>query len=127
MGSLLVLRRRSKARKCSKNMKDDKSIEKNSEERISIERSISARDVNAGAVLNTGDTMINNYGIQSTVLDRVALGTLDRVSGELSDKVAREIEEIRDRFRNGEMEKSFGELNALRNSAVWDTYEPVVQ
>lgn len=108
-------------------MNQEKGIEKDTEERISIERSISARDVSAGAVLNTGDTIINNYGIQSTVMDRVAFATLDRVSGELSDKVAREVEEIRDRFRNGEMEKSFVELDALRNSAVWDTYEPVVQ
>jgi tetratricopeptide (TPR) repeat protein len=116
-----------KSEEVFKNMKDDRPIEENSDQRISIERSISARDVHAGAVLNTGDTTIENYGIQSTVLDRVVLGTLDRVSGELSVKVAREVEKICDRFRNGEMEKSFEELDALRNSSVWDTYEPVVQ
>jgi tetratricopeptide (TPR) repeat protein len=108
-------------------MNEEKGIENDVEEKVSIERSISARDVSTGAVLNTGDTRIYNYGIQSTVLDRVVLGTLDKVSGKLSDKVAREVAEIGDRFRNGDMKKSFEELEVLRDSTVWDTYEPEVR
>lgn len=87
------------------------------------DRAISAGDV-SNSIFNTGDIF---QGIQSEALDRITLATLDRLTAVTSERVAIDVENLREQFRSGDMEIAYKGIRDLKLSPVWDTYDPKVK
>lgn len=100
--------------------KDDKTTSSAGERSVSVGGNVSQ------STIHTGDN-IYIYGQEnqtSTVIRNILGSKIENLSTELSQKVAANLEDLREKFREGDSDEAFEGIRLLRNSTNWDAFEP---
>lgn len=100
---------------------DDKTVNSAGERSVSIGGNVSQ------STIHTGDNIYHIYGqenqIHHSVLDTLG-SKIENLSTELSQKVAVDLENFRENFREGSFDEASEGVRLLRNSTNWNDYEP---
>jgi len=106
--------------KQSHTKKNDKAISLAGKKSVSISGNVSQ------STINTGD-IYKFYGQEnqtSRIVKNVLESKIENLSTELSQKVAANLEDLREKFREGNSGEAFEGVRLLRNSTNWDAFEP---
>jgi hypothetical protein len=99
---------------------NDKIVNSAGEKSVSIGGNVSQ------STINTGDNY--NFYVQenqpSPLIRNILESKIENLSTELSQKVAANLEDLREKFREGNSGEAFEGIRLLRNSTNWDAFEP---
>lgn len=99
---------------------DDKTVNSAGERSVSIGGNMSNSTINSGDIYNF-------YGQEnqpSPLIRNIFESKIENLSTELSQKVAANLEDLREKFREGNSGEAFEGIRLLRSSTNWDAFEP---
>jgi tetratricopeptide (TPR) repeat protein len=98
----------------------DKTISSTGEKSVSIAGNVSQSTIHTGDIYN----FYEQENQTSPLIRNILESKIENLSTELSQKVAANLEDLREKFREGNSGEAFEGIRLLRNSSNWDAFEP---
>lgn len=99
---------------------NDKTVNSAGERSVSIGGNVSQSTIHTGDIYNFN----GKDNLTSPVVLNILSSKIEKLSTELSKKIAANLEDWREKFREGNFDEAFDGVRLLKDSTNWDAFEP---